>query len=69
MAKINIFNSYVPRWLVFVFDLAICTISIVFAYVIRFNFQSIPSTIAQLNVVIPVLLAIRAISLISSKSQ
>jgi len=68
MAKINIFNSYVPRWLVFVFDLAICTISIVFAYVIRFNFQSIPSTIAQLNIVIPVLLAVRTVSFVGFRS-
>ena len=68
MPRINVFKSYIPRWLVFLFDLLICSVSIILAYFIRFNFQAIPSSISQLSTVIPIVLSFRIITFLIFRS-
>jgi len=68
MAKINLFESYIPRWLVFLFDLAICTLSILLAYFIGYNFDSASSAMELLWSVVPYVVFVRAATFILFRS-
>lgn len=51
-----------PTWIVFLFDLGICFISLILAYLLRFNFNIPPSESRYFYYIIPAVLAIRAAS-------
>src|ERR1035438_4565365 len=57
-----------PRWIVFVIDIIICFISIIAAYLLRFNFHIPQNVINGFYVVIPFVLAVRAISFTLGKT-
>jgi FlaA1/EpsC-like NDP-sugar epimerase len=66
-------NSHIPRWMVLLIDICISLISIVVAYLLRFNFR-IPENyfnkenFDSLYFVIPIVLSVRLISFLISKS-
>ncbi|HOY37970.1 MAG: polysaccharide biosynthesis protein [Bacteroidales bacterium] len=66
--NINFLRSITPRWVIFLIDLMICLFSIVFAYYLRFNFKVPAYEIARFVYVLPMVLSIRAISFIVSRS-
>jgi len=68
MARINLFKYYIPRWLIFLFDISICLVSIVMAYFIRFSFEITPSILDELNLVLPMVLIIRSLTFLGFKS-
>ncbi len=69
MAKTNLFHhSHLPRWLVLLLDLSICTVSLFLAYLIRFNFQLETPGFAGPEMVLPILLAVRTISFLVFRS-
>ena len=57
-----------PRWIVFLIDLVICFISIITAYLLRFNFRIPDTEINGFYVVIPFVLGVRAISFTIGKT-
>jgi len=57
-----------PRWIVFLIDLVICFISIIIAYLLRFNFHIPQNEINGFYVVIPFVLVVRAISFTIGKT-
>ncbi|MCO6500317.1 MAG: polysaccharide biosynthesis protein [Vicingus serpentipes] len=57
-----------PRWIIFFIDLFIVLFSSIIAYLVRFNFDIPSSEIRTFNTVFPLLLAIRGISFILSKT-
>lgn len=63
-----ILGKHTPRWIVFLIDLAICTFSIVLAYLLRFNFNLSDIKLVDLQYVIPFVLFIRALSFIIGKT-
>ena len=58
----------IPRWLIFLIDILIVLISIVLAYMVRFNFHVPQSEISQWPVVFSVILLVRALSFLVSKT-
>lgn len=55
-------GKHTPRWIIFGIDIAICTCSVLLAYLLRFNF-AIPATeIPSFYYVIPFVLAVRILS-------
>src|SRR4051812_6049791 len=57
-----------PRWLIFVIDMCICLFSLIVAYLLRFNFASIPQVeVDAFPKVFPFVLGIRALSFYISK--
>lgn len=60
--------DYRPRWLILLIDLGICLFSLVVAYLLRFNFASIPQVeIDSFTLVFPFVLGIRGLSFLISK--
>ena len=57
-----------PRWLIFLIDMSIVSFSIILAYLLRFNFHIPDVEIKHLPQVFGVVLGIRAISFIISKT-
>ncbi|MDY6799762.1 MAG: nucleoside-diphosphate sugar epimerase/dehydratase [Bacteroidota bacterium] len=55
-------KSYTPRWIVFLIDLFICTISISLAFLLRFNFDIPRPYVNSLNFIIPFVLFVRSIT-------
>jgi FlaA1/EpsC-like NDP-sugar epimerase len=55
-------SNNVPRWIIFIFDLAICIISVNLAYILRFNFSIPEKYYPLLYTNIAIILTIRAIS-------
>ncbi len=55
-----------PSWLVFIIDLIICFISIVLAYMLRFNFNIPPADFKSLPKVVTLLLFVRGVSFLIS---
>lgn len=66
--KLLILKNHSPRWMIFIFDLGIVAISIVLAYLLRFNFNIPPSYLETLKITIPAIVTIRAISFIIFKT-
>ncbi len=62
--KNRFLKGYTPRWIVFIIDLIICFVSIILAFYIRFNLSFDISGLNQndLRVIIPIVLAVRAIT-------
>lgn len=57
-----LFKNNIPRWIIFLIDLTICFISIIIAYLVRFNFDVPDIAIVDFPLVFGVVLGIRAIS-------
>ncbi|NLA23949.1 MAG: polysaccharide biosynthesis protein [Bacteroidales bacterium] len=66
--NINILRSITPRWVIFLIDIMICFLSIVFAYYLRFNFKVPVFEIQNFTYVIPIVLLVRAISFILTRT-
>lgn len=60
--------SHTPRWIVLVLDLMICTISIIIAYLLRYEFKLGDSVVEALKTSIPILLFIRVSTFVVFKS-
>lgn len=54
-------SSNIPRWLIFLFDLGICTISFVLAVILRFSFRLDDKTFSSIITVLPIVLLIKAV--------
>ncbi len=73
MANLMTIRDRTPRWVILFLDLSICFVSIILAYLLRFNFK-IPSgylnlqDMTSLYYVLPVVLSIRFISFIFGKT-
>ena len=68
MKTLNIlFLRNMPRWVIFFIDMGICLLSIVLAYLVRFNFSIPQLAIADFPLVFSLVLGIRAISFYISK--
>jgi len=61
-------KSYTPRWIVFLIDLFICTISISAAFLLRFNFVIPQSYFDDLSFIIPFVLFFRSITFLIFKT-
>ena len=61
-------ESYTPRWIVFLIDLIICSISISSAFLLRFNFEIPESYFNTLSFIIPFVLFFRSITFLIFKS-
>ncbi len=59
MIKLLTSKKHTPRWIVLLIDLAISVISLVLAYLLRFNFDLSVSHFNTLNYVIPYILLVR----------
>lgn len=57
-----------PRWIIFLWDMLICFVSLMVAYQLRFNFSLPQVEIDSFKVVIPFVLGVRAISFIISRN-
>ena len=61
-------KSHAPRWIILMLDLGICLISIILAYVLRFNFSFEEIFGYQLWFIIPYVLFVRTLSFIVFQS-
>jgi len=61
-------NTYTPRWLIFFIDIFIILISILGAYLLRFNFSIPDDYLESLNMVIPLVIGIRIIGFYLGKT-
>ena len=58
----------IPRWLIFLIDMSIVLISILLAYMVRFNFHVPQVEINQWPLVFSIILSVRAVSFLGSKT-
>lgn len=65
--NINTLRKVTPRWVIFLIDLTIVFMSIVFSYYLRFNFNIPQDDFESLRFVVPLVLFIRAFSFLISK--
>src|ERR1035437_3638515 len=64
-----LFERTAPRWIIFLIDLLICLFSLVLAYLLRFNFASIPQVeIDTFPLVFPFVIGTRALSFILART-
>ncbi|MFH2094845.1 MAG: nucleoside-diphosphate sugar epimerase/dehydratase, partial [Bacteroidota bacterium] len=63
-----ILNKHTPRWIIFMIDIAICTFSVMLAYLLRFNFNIPDIELPDMKIAIPVVIGIRAFSFIAGKT-
>ena len=61
-------KKYTPRWIVFLIDSLICTVSITLAYLLRFNFEMTDTYVASLHFVVPYVVSIRIVGFIIAKT-
>jgi len=61
-------NTYTPRWMIFFIDLIIVFISILGAYLLRFNFSIPPEYYSNLEFVVLIVLLIKAIAFYIGKT-
>ncbi len=66
--KLLILRNHSPRWIIFIFDLGIVAVSILLAYLLRFNFHVPPQYIETLKYTIPIILSVRALSFVFFKT-
>ncbi len=67
--NINTLRKVTPRWVIFLIDLIIVFMSIVFSYYLRFNFNIPKDDFESLRFVVPLVLFIRALSFLISKTH
>jgi FlaA1/EpsC-like NDP-sugar epimerase len=63
-----LFQNNTPRWIIFFIDLLTCFISLIIAYLVRFNFSIPDIAIQDFPLVFTVVLGVRALSFIISKT-
>ncbi len=63
-----LFQNNIPRWIIFFIDLVTCFISLIIAYLVRFNFSIPDIAIEDFPLVFSVVLGVRAISFVISKT-
>ncbi len=68
MINFNILKKYVPQWAILVIDLIICSFSLISAYFLRFNFNIPEYYIHSLIKVLPIVLIIRLIFFLITKT-
>ncbi len=56
-----IFKNNTPRWIIFILDVAIFTVSILVAYLLRFNFSIPPHELELMWISLPIMLSIRIV--------
>ncbi|OFX88363.1 MAG: polysaccharide biosynthesis protein [Bacteroidetes bacterium GWF2_33_16] len=61
-------KTYVPRWIVFLIDLGICTVSITLAFLLRFNFAIPENYVDSLSFILPLVLFIRSLTFLIFRS-
>ena len=61
-------NTYSPRWLIFFIDIFIVIVSILSAYLLRFNFEIEEGYLQSLRYVIPLIIGIRSIGFLFGKT-
>lgn len=66
--NINQIRRITPRWLIFVIDISICLVSIVFAYYLRFNFRIPEKELGFMPYAILVVIFVRALSFIIGRT-
>ena len=66
--NINQIRRITPRWVVFVIDICICLLSIVFAYYLRFNFSLPEKEFDRLPFAILLVVIIRSVSFIFART-
>lgn len=57
-----------PRWIIFTIDVIICTLSVIIAYLIRFNFKMLANEISEIPKVLLIMLSVRIITFIAAKT-
>lgn len=63
-----LFQHNIPRWIIFFIDLGICSVSLILAYLVRFNFSIPESALVDFPLVVSIVLFIRALSFALSKT-
>ena len=64
-----LFDRTTPRFVIFLIDVSLCLFSLILAYLLRFNFATIPQTeIDTFSVVFPFVVGIRAISFLIART-
>lgn len=66
--KLVILKNHSPRWIIFLIDVLITCVSILLAFLLRFNFNVPKEYILKLNYIIPLILGVRIISFLFSKT-
>ncbi len=67
--NINTLRRVTPRWVIFLIDLVFVFMSIVFSYYLRFNFNIPEDDMESLRYVVPMVLFVRAVSFLISKTH
>jgi FlaA1/EpsC-like NDP-sugar epimerase len=62
------FRNNTPRWIIFMIDIAICTFSVIIAYLLRFNFTIPANELHDLPKVLIIVLSIRILSFLLAKT-
>ena len=57
-------SSNVPRWLIFMFDIFICTVSFILAVVLRYSFKLQETNLNSIVTVLPIVIAVKALFMI-----
>ncbi len=57
-------SSNVPRWLIFIFDIFICTVSFILAVVLRYSFKLQETNLNSIVTVLPIVIAVKALFMI-----
>lgn len=66
--KTVILKNHSPRWIIFLIDVAITFVSIILAFLLRFNFNVPGEFISKLNYIVPLILGVRIVSFLISKT-
>lgn len=62
-----LFQKNMPRWIIFFIDMGICVLSLILAFLVRFNFSIPPLVINDFPTVFSIVLGVRALSFYISK--
>jgi FlaA1/EpsC-like NDP-sugar epimerase len=63
-----LFQRNLPRWIILFIDMAICSFSLLLAYLVRFNFSIPPIAVADFPLVFSIVLGIRLLSFYIAKT-
>jgi len=63
-----IFKRNTPSWIILVIDIVICLFSVILAFLLRFNFSIPPSVKTDLPLVLGIMLSVRLISFLITRS-
>lgn len=66
--KLVILKNHSPRWIIFLIDVSITFVSIILAFLLRFNFNVPSEYISKLYFIIPLILGVRIVSFLISKT-